>query len=459
MCSVNSSFYVTNTNANIKSVSVIGLGKLGLSFTVALADAGFEVFGVDKDQTVLKSVENANIPYPEPLVEEYLEKYESRIHPLDSIDKAVSSSDMSFIFVNTPLNEGDHSLEYVEQVTKSIGQALEGRDEFHTVVVRSTVTPGTTTGKIRSWLENVSGQTVGEEIGLCYHPEFSAIGEITESLQSPDFFLVGEFDEASGQHLSELCRRLRKNNASVIRTDPTTAEVAKMANNTFRTLKISFANTIGEIAHEMEADVDDIMESFTEDSNIKSKYLQPGARYGGPCYSRDNIVFQEFATGVGASGELALAADEVNNYHSDWIVDYVRSQSPNQENIGILGLTYKPDSYLMRESQSAHLITSLSDEYGLHCTNPWEVVDIDQMDDYSFEIHSSVETVLDKCQTVVLTTPWEEYTDPAIYAGHEVTLIDPWRVFSTEEIPSSVVYRPIAGKQSKDTRRRISPNE
>lgn len=428
-------------------VCVIGLGKLGLSFAAVLAKAGYIVYGVDKDERVIETVQNASTPYPEPLLDDYLSDYAENLHPTTSVEEGVLAADMTFVFVNTPLNNGSHSLEQVQGAVGSAGSALADTDDYHTVVIRSTVPPRTTTDTIRTWLESPSGKRVGADIGLCYHPEFSAIGEIVHSLQEPDFFLIGESDARAGNALEAVCDRLRQNDAAILRTDAVTAELAKMANNTFRTMKISFANTVGEIAHEVGADADDIITSFDEDSNIESKYLLPGTRYGGPCYSRDNIAFDHLASSVGATSDLARAADSVNEYHTEWITDRVRSTTEPGDAVGALGLTYKPDSYLLKESQGKHLLEMLDGEYELHWTNPWDVDDIEQLEAKSARRHPEAAEMLSACDTAILTVPWNEYLGADLYDGHDITLIDPWRMIEADRLPETIQYEPLAGGQ------------
>jgi UDPglucose 6-dehydrogenase len=437
---------MSNLREDPSDICVVGLGKLGLSFAAVLADAGFTVYGVDKDERVIERVADADPSYPEPDLGDHLARNASNVNPTTSVEEGVSNAEMTFVFVNTPLNDGDHSLDQVKGAVRDVGGALEDDDEFHTVVVRSTVTPGTTAEKIAPWLESAAGREVGADVGLCYHPEFSAIGEIIESLRAPDFFLVGEADERGGDTLERVCKQLRRNDAAVIRTDPATAEVAKMANNTFRTLKISFANTVGEIADEVGADAGDIVESFDHDSNIEARYLVPGTRYGGPCYSRDNVVFDRFSRSVGAPGDLPVAADAVNDHHTDWIAELVRAQTEDGGSVGVLGMTYKPDSYLLKESQGKHLIEALDGEYDLHWTNPWEIVDVEELQTDAARQHESPSDLLGACQTAIVAIPWEEYLSPDLYANYELTLVDPWRAVDTGGLPETVGYVPMAGK-------------
>lgn len=439
------SFNMELSERNPSAVCVIGLGKLGLSFAAVLAKAGYTVYAVDKDEQIIETVRSANSPYPEPSLSDYLSDYAENLHLTTSINKGVTSSNMTFVFVNTPLDGGSHSLNQVKQVIYSVGDSLINVDEYHSVVIRSTVPPRATTDTIQTWLESASEKTVGTDVGLCYHPEFSAIGQIMDSLQEPDFFLIGELDSYTGNRIEAVCQQLRQNDAKILRTDTVTAELAKMANNTFRTIKISFANTVGEIAHEVGASADEIISSFNQDSNIESNYLVPGTRYGGPCYSRDNIAFNDLASSVGATGDLAMVADSVNDHHTRWVVDQVRSNTESSGDIGVLGISYKPNSYLLEDSQGKHLIEALNAEYSIHWTNPWDIKDIERLDVKSATQHSIPENMLEVCDTAILTVPWEEYFDADLYDGHDITLIDPWRMVESSGLPESVQYEPLAG--------------
>jgi UDPglucose 6-dehydrogenase len=214
-----------------------------------------------------------------------------------------------------------------------------------------------------------------------------------------------------------------------------------MANNTFRTMKISFGNMLGELAEELDADVGDILHAFETDPNTNSRYMMPASRYGGPCYARDNKAWQTLAESVHVAAPLAAATEETNTAHGRWLAEKVAKRTAPGGTVTILGMTYKPNAYLFKQSQGTAFADILGDEYQIDCYDPVGANDLAEHFD-NINIHGSVRDAIASADTVTIATPWDEFKSPELY-GSDVTLVDPWRLFRDEELPETVTYCPI----------------
>ncbi|WP_167599428.1 nucleotide sugar dehydrogenase [Halorussus marinus] len=432
----------------IERASVIGLGKLGVCLAATLSNNGIDVTGVDIDEQVVNQVNAGEAPVTEPKLQAYINDANAELTATTPTERSITDTDITFIVVNTPSTEaGRYSLKYVEEVCELVGRALGRKDEFHTVAVTSTVFPGSTDGEIRDWLEEYSGKTAGEDFGLCYSPEFIAIGDVIDGLENPDNFLIGELNERAGDVVEAIYNEINED-VPVARMAATEAEIAKMAINSYVTMKISFVNTLAEICDGVGGNVDNVTEYLALDSRISGSYLTSGARFGGPCFPRDNVAFARLAEDAGTRAPLAESTDAVNDQHTKWIADRVRETTSEGDSVGILGMTYKPGTYLVTESQGIELVAELADDFETKYYDPMGNRQAESATDDAEPVLGMAD-LLRGTDTVVVATPWEEFEEATAFTDCEVTLVDPWRLFESEELPRSVEYVPI-GRESLD---------
>src|SRR5467141_2380469 len=439
----------------LSSVAVIGLGKLGAPMAVCFAARGFTVHAVDLNPQKVDAISRGVPPVHEPGLGELLAECRERITATKDIESAVSASDGTFVVVATPSEEdGGFSLRYAVPSCESIGRALRTKSAYHVVVITSTVMPGSMGGPIKSALERASGKRCGVDFGLCYNPEFIALGTVIRDFYYPDFLLIGESDARAGDVLSEIYKRTCKNSPAFARMNWINAEITKLSVNTYITTKISYANMLARLCEKLpEADVSVVTYALGLDSRIGSKYLKGAVSYGGPCFPRDNRAFAALAARSGAFSDLAVATERFNRSQIGALASLVKSHQSGGDPIGILGLTYKPDTDVFEESFGLLLAQELAS-----ANLPVIVFDPSADLPRAFAAHKSVriaasaEDCIAQSAVVVLATPWQQFRDLSISAwmqpfrsgpsfhGTQRVVIDCWRALPHLEGSQSVHY-------------------
>lgn len=431
----------------MKSISVMGLGKLGAPLAACFAARGFQVHAVDIDPQKIDAVNRGIAPISEPGLAELIRESDGRLKASQDAEAAVRGSDATFIVVSTPSEQaGGFSLRYVMPVAEAIGRAMRMKREYHLVVLTSTVMPGSTGTEVKNTLERVSGKRCGEDFGLCYSPEFIALGSVIRDFYYPDFLLIGESDSRAGEMLAEIYRHVCKNSAQVARMNFINAEITKLAVNTFVTTKISFANMLARICEKLaEADVNVVTSALGLDSRIGPKYLKGAVSYGGPCFPRDNRALAAVAARAGATSDLAEATDRFNRMQIKLLAELIRRYASATETIGVLGLTYKPDTDVVEEAFGLLLAQELS-AMGV------PVIAYDPSADLVRALGShkairaarSAQECINESSVVVVATPWAEFRDIAAEQWGRRSaprvVIDCWRAFSHLDGVASVRY-------------------
>lgn len=410
----------------MSNLSVFGLGKLGATMVGCFAASGHHVIGVDVVDGNVESVSRGESPVFEPGLQDLYYGCSERISATRDVSLAVQDTDVSFIIVPTPsMQNGEFFTTIAKNVAENIGEVLAEKEAYHLIVLTSTVLPGATERDIKTALESKSGKKCGEDFGLCYSPEFIAIGDVINGLMRPDYFLIGEYDEKSGNILESIYDRMRRAKLQVsgfipqpsddlpqiIRMNIVNAELTKIAVNTAVTAKISFANTLCRICSKLPGgDARVVANAVGSDKRIGTKYLKPGATFGGPCFPRDNRAFAWVARSLQEEAPSAEATDAINQHQIDFLVRYILSTNPCARTIGLLGLSYKPRTNIMEESLGTELAKRfLGRALLVRAYDPWvhkqgttETVD-------GLRLADSIEDCIEASDTIVICTAHEEY--------------------------------------------------
>ena len=403
----------------------------------AFASRGFNVIGVDVNQRSIDLVNDGRAPVQETDLDEMIGQNRERIKATASHEEAVLGSNISFVIVPTPSDErGAFSLQYAKWAYKEIGKALSKKKDYHNVVLTSTVLPGSTRQALVTILEKESGKVAGKDFGVCYSPEFIALGSIIKNFLNPDFTLIGEIDERAGADLEELYSRVVLNGAPSARMSLENAELTKISINTYITTKITFANMLAEICEKLPGgDVDVVTNALGMDERIGRKYLTGSIGYGGPCFPRDNVALSFMANELGVKASIAETTDMMNRSIAEKVTRRVLPMIRPGATVAVLGLSYKPFSHVTEESQGVYIAQHLS-KSGVRVVAYDPMSGEMALDEIrrNIVVLDSVGECLNQAEAVLITTP-----DPAFdnltasdfkNEWSEVLVFDFWRKFT-----------------------------
>ncbi len=270
-------------------ISIFGLGYVGSVSAACLAQQGHKVIGVDISLNKVEIINSGHSPVIEQDMDEIVGQTvaDGRLQATTDAAEGISNSDLSLICVGTPSNDnGSLDLTFVKRVCNDIGRALTHKNGFHTVVVRSTVLPGTTETCVIPALEQASGRVVGQDFGVCFNPEFLREGTSVHDFYHPPFTVIGQSDPQAAEAAASLYENLE---APLLLVPIKVAEMVKYANNAFHALKVAFANEIGNICKQQGMDSHQVMDIFCMDKklNLSPYYLKPAYAFGGSCLPKE----------------------------------------------------------------------------------------------------------------------------------------------------------------------------
>lgn len=341
-------------------VSIFGLGYVGTVSAGCLAREGHEVIGVDPVKTKVDLINAGKSPIIEKDIEEIVVGAVNarRLRATDNTVEALQDTDLSFVCVGTPSQiNGNLDLTHVRHVCEQLGQALKRKPTRHTVVIRSTILPGTMRRLVIPVLEETSGKKAGADFGVCNNPEFLREGTAVVDFNSPPKTVIGELDRASGDLLAALYAKL---NAPLIRTDVETAEMIKYIDNSWHALKIGFANEIGNLCKSLSVDAHKAMEIFCQDKklNISSAYLKPGFAFGGSCLPKDLRALAYSAKLHDLELPILNAILPSNELQVARGLQLIMEKG--RKRIGVLGFSFKEGTDDLRESPMIEIIERLA---------------------------------------------------------------------------------------------------
>lgn len=340
-------------------VSVFGLGYVGTVSAGCLANDGHEVLGVDPFPTKVDLINKGHSPIIEADIGEIIASNakSGRLRATDDQAKAIRETDLSFVCVGTPSQtNGNLDLSYISRVCEQIGLALKTKSTRHTVIIRSTILPGTMHKIVIPVLEEFSGKKAGKDFGVCHNPEFLREGSAVKDFNAPPKTVIGEFDKASGDILVELYKKL---DAPLIRTDLETAEMVKYVDNSWHALKIGFANEIGNLCKAFTIDAHAVMNIFCQDKklNISTAYLLPGFAFGGSCLPKDLRALSYQAKMHDLELPIMTSILPSNEMQVNRGLQLIMEKG--HKKVGILGFSFKAGTDDLRESPVIEVIERL----------------------------------------------------------------------------------------------------
>jgi GDP-mannose 6-dehydrogenase len=344
------------------SISLFGLGYVGSVSAACFAHMGHKVTGVDISNTKVEMLDSGRSPIIEARMEELVAAANKscRLHATTDSIAAVLASDISFVCVGTPsLRSGKLDLSHVEHVSREIGSALKLKNTFHTVVLRSTVLPGTTEGLMIPAIEQTSGRKCGADFAVCYNPEFMREGSAVADFLQPPYTIFGSQDP---QHLAPLRELYKDVPGTVFETSIRVAEMVKYVSNLYHAVKVGFANEVGTLCKHLGVESDQVTKIFMSDTklNISSAYLAPGFAFGGSCLPKDLRAITHRAKELDLQLPLLESLMPSNAQHIDRGVEAVLRTGKRK--VAMLGLSFKAGTDDLRESPQVQLIKRLLGE-------------------------------------------------------------------------------------------------
>ncbi len=405
-------------------ISIIGCGYVGTVTGVCFADLGHDILFHDIDEKKLDLLSQGKAPIYEPSLDDLIQRRRERLATTSDLAAAVRGTDITFICVGTPSREdGSIDLAYVLSASATIGKALQETSDFHPVIVKSTVFPGSTEGPVRSVLEEASGKKAFVDFGLGSNPEFLREGNAVQDFCEPDRIVLGAKDARTMQALRDLYASFT---CPKIETSIRTAEMIKYASNAFLATKISFANEIGNLAKRLGIDSEEVFAGVGLDSRIGPAFFRTGIGFGGSCFPKDVRALIAGAGGCGENLQIIPAALRVNEDQPLKLVRLLQARIPDLRGrrIGVLGLAFKPNTDDVRESRAIPIVRALLDAGA-------KVVAYDPLAMENFaalfpeiEYAASAQAAL-AADAVLITTEWEEF-EHLDYSGR--TVIDGRRI-------------------------------
>jgi UDPglucose 6-dehydrogenase/GDP-mannose 6-dehydrogenase len=435
-------------------ISIIGSGYVGLVSGACLADRGHEVVCVDNDERKVRMIERGDAPIHEAGLAALLRgNVGSRLFATTDLGKAVAESEVTFIAVGTPDVDGHIDLKYVEAAAADVGRALRAKKAYHTLVVKSTVIPGTTDGLVRATAEGASGKVAGRDFGLGMNPEFLTEGRAIEDFMRPDRIVLGGIDERSQDVLQGVYASFDK--TPTIRTNCRTAEMIKYASNSLLATMISYSNEIARLCTAI-GDIDslEVMRGVHQSLYLTtygvagapvraslSSFLEAGCGFGGSCLPKDVTALVAQGADLGVPMPVLKAVLEVNRQQPEEMVRLVTKHFSDLRGVyaTVLGLAFKPDTDDVRESPAFPIIRLLR-AAGAKVTAYDPIARPHGHPDLKgVRIADTLNDALERAEVVLLVTRWPEFDRlgaELAELGRDPLVIDGRRVLDHAAFPN-----------------------
>lgn len=370
---------------NINKISLIGLGKLGLPLLVTFANNDQKIIGIDIDQDKINLLKNKQIPFYEPNLNEYLNSGYKNIDLNTTFENVVTETDVFIILVNTPSTEnGDFSNKYIyDAITELCKKIKENNKKEFLIILSSTVMPGTHIDLINK-IESETDRKLNEDFGFVYIPDLVALGTVIKDFENPDLLIMGESSEKYGKIAETIYSKIIKNNAPIVRMSLMESEITKVSLNAYITMKISFANFIGNISDKLNCNPNNITKALGYDRRISPYYIKSGLPFGGTCFPRDTWAFIKMSENIGLDATHIKATQKINE--DQFNILYSKVLEHKDKKIGIYGLSFKPETSVVTESAGYFIYEKLKNEgYLISTFDPLVTTDssITNMDEFT----------------------------------------------------------------------------
>lgn len=389
-------------------IAVIGTGYVGLVTGACFAEFGVDVTCVDVDATKIEKLNNGIIPIYEPGLDQVVDKNakDGRLHFTTDIKSAVEGAQVIFLAVGTPPKpDGSPDMSFYQQAAKDVAEAMNG---YKVLVTKSTVPIGT--GK---WLREfvTANLKTPTDFGVASNPEFLREGAAIDDFMRPDRVVIGSNEEQAIEVMKELYRPLYLIETPIVITSLEAAELIKYAANAFLATKITFINEVANLCDAIGCDVHDVARGMGMDNRIGRKFLHPGPGYGGSCFPKDTRALTTVADQFGVETRIVDAVIEANDRQRDAMIPKIESLvgGLNGKRIGVLGLSFKPETDDMRESPAIDIIHTIIKRGAT--VRAFDPVAMDEAKHYlnGIEYASDEYDAIDGADALVIVTEWNQF--------------------------------------------------
>jgi UDPglucose 6-dehydrogenase len=391
-------------------ISIIGSGYVGMVTGTCFAELGNEVTFLDIDATKIAAINEGKSPIYEEGLEALLQNNSSRISATTDYAQAIRNSDITFVCVGTPSDErGAIDLAYIESACRQLGAVLRTKPDPHTVIVKSTVLPGTTENVVRPVLEEASGKKAFVDFGLGANPEFLREGIAVRDFMHPDRIVLGVRDARTEATLEALYAGF---SCPKLITAISTAEMIKYTSNAFLATKISFANEIGNLCKHLGIDTEEVFAGVGLDARINPAFFRSGIGFGGSCFPKDVKALIAHANEAGEEVALLRSVMAVNECQPLKSIQLLKKHLPDLRGatIGVLGLAFKPDTDDIRESRALPIMAALAKEGArVIAYDPLAEASMQQVFPDAIYLDAANEAL--EADAVIIATEWKEFED------------------------------------------------
>ena len=394
-------------------IGIVGLGFVGLSFTSVLASKGFNVVGIDVDKEKCIRISKGISPFFEPDLEKTLKNGLKKKLEIKSDFSLIQDCDLIFVTVGTPQNRiGAIDLSIIKKAIVSLGKSIRESKKQQTILIKSTVVPGTMKDVILPILEKNSKKKAGRDFGLISNPEFLQESTAIKDTKFPHAVVLGGYKTKFMKKVEKFFTKLHPNTPIII-TNHQTAEMIKYANNSFLATKISFINQLSNICQKIPgANVDDIAKTIGLDPRIGGLFLNAGPGYGGSCLPKDMKALIKFANNTGIKPTLLNAVEDVNAKQLEEIISIVKRKLGilRLKKITILGTSFKPNTDDIRDSIAIELIKKfLKRKVKVTVHDPKAIENTKNVFKDKIDYAESISDAISGSQCVIIMTQWKQY--------------------------------------------------
>ena len=405
------------------NICVIGTGYVGLVSGLCLAEQKHKVICIDKDRKKISSIRKGISPIYEDGLDKLLKKNLNRnFFPSENLEQAIQNTDLCIVAVGTPFDGKRIDLSAIKEVASQIGKLLKGKNKYYTVVIKSTVIPGTTDEIIKNIIENCSKKIAGKGFGLAMNPEFLREGLAVSDFMYPDRIVIGGINKKSIEIVSNLYKNYR--GVPIVKTNCKTAEMIKYTSNSLFATMISFTNEMANLCSKTpNVDIKDVMSavyldrrlSKAHDKNLPefTTYLEAGCGFGGSCFPKDVKAIIEFGNNVDSDTKILKAVIQTNNNQPSKMIELAKNhfKSLKKIKISILGFSFKPQTNDIRESPALKITEKLIKEGAIiYAYDPVAKKEVlNHFKNQKIHFFDDLKSAILKADVVMIITKWDEF--------------------------------------------------